>query len=318
MSVATASAATMASRPQESKPYDNENSLCDDMVIGFLDEDGEGYYSQDSYGSSNYAENESLDEEVAQGKEGENGDRVEEDKKFWEDQHHLLQSTLCRTSSLETRIRNATKESIKELKNSGTKCGCGRPMASIMDSDGNCRKCLMTEVCGRLRNQGFNSAICKSKWRSSTDIPSGEHTFLDVVESNSSKRSGEVKVIIELNFRAEFEMARANQEYNRLVQRLPEVFVGKVERLQGLIKILCLAAKKCMKEKKMHMGPWRKQKYMQAKWLGPCDRMIATSTTLLSMANSAGRLPKPRQASMLTVDLLEIMPNMQCTAVEVV
>lgn len=141
----------------------------------------------------------------------------------------------------------------------------------------------------------------------------GEHTFLDVIENSGSKK-GEVRVIIELNFRAEFEMARASEEYNRLVQRLPEVFVGKVERLSTLIKILCSAAKKCMKEKKMHMGPWRKQKYMQAKWLSPCKRI--TSTPNLSMEYS-NPLPKPR-ASMLTVDLLEKLPNVHCTAVEVV
>lgn len=91
--------------------------------------------------------------------------------KLWPFFFFLLQSTLCRTSSLETKIRNITKEAIKELKNSGTVCACGRPMA--MDSG--CRKCLMSEVCGRLRNQGLNSAICKSKWKSSPYIPSGTY-----------------------------------------------------------------------------------------------------------------------------------------------
>lgn len=134
---------------------------------------------------------------------------------------------------------------------------------------------------------------------------------------NSSTKKGEVRVIIELNFRAEFEMARANEEYNKLVLRLPEVFIGKVERLTNVIKILCTAAKKCMKEKKMHMGPWRKQRYMQAKWLSPCER--TTSMQIFSMGyNNSGRLPKPKtRASMLTVDLLEKLPNMHCTAVEV-
>lgn len=140
----------------------------------------------------------------------------------------------------------------------------------------------------------------------------GEHSFLDVIEKCSSKK-GEVRIMIELNFRAEFEMARASEDYNQLVRRLPEVFVGKVERLSSVIKILCSAAKKCMKEKKMHMGPWRKQRYMQAKWLGACER--TTSTSLLPMGFS-GRLPKPK-ASMLTVDLLEKLPNVHCTAVEV-
>jgi uncharacterized protein (TIGR01615 family) len=142
----------------------------------------------------------------------------------------------------------------------------------------------------------------------------GEHSFLDVIENSSSKKGEVRRIIIELNFRAEFEMARANEDYNQLVRRLPEVFVGKVERLSALIKILCSAAKKCMKEKKMHMGPWRKQRYMHSKWLGACER--TTSSPLLPMGCS-GRLPKPK-ASMLTVDLLEKLPNVHCTAVEVV
>ncbi|CAN1319734.1 hypothetical protein LINPERPRIM_LOCUS31377 [Linum perenne] len=44
-------------------------------------------------------------------------------------------------------------------------------------------------------------------------------------------------------------------------------FVGRVDRLKTLIKILCSAAKACIKEKKIHLAPWRKHKYMQSKWL---------------------------------------------------
>lgn len=134
---------------------------------------------------------------------------------------------------------------------------------------------------------------------------------------NTNPKKGEVRVMIELNFQAEFEMARGSDEYNKLVQKLPEVFVGKVERLGNLIKILCNAAKKCMKDKKMHMGPWRKHRYMQAKWLGPCERN--TSTTPLPMGNSERIITKPKsKASMLTIDLLEKLPTLHCTAVKVV
>ncbi|CAK7350578.1 unnamed protein product [Dovyalis caffra] len=190
----------------------------------------------------------------------------------------------------------------------GTICDCGRPMAT------GCRSCLMAEVSSRLRNASYNSAVCKTKWRSSPDITSGEHTFMDVIENSSSIR-GDLRVIIELNFRAEFELAKASQEYNQLVHRLPEVFVGKVERLKSVIKIVCLAAKKCMKEKKMHLGPWRKERYMQAKWLATtCER--STSMPPMSMGYS-GRLPRPK-ASMLTVDLKEMLPNVHCTVVAVV
>ncbi|XP_004294015.1 PREDICTED: uncharacterized protein LOC101293076 [Fragaria vesca subsp. vesca] len=275
------------------------------MVFGFLEDGGQEFEQSCSSSDGSSQETEAMfDMEDDQEDAGED----EKDKKFWENQNQILQATLCRTSSLETKIRSVTKVAVKE--SGEAVCGCGK------ESSG-CRSCLMREVSGRLCNAGYNSAICKSQWRSSPDIPSGEHTFLDVVD-NSSSRKGEVRVIIELNFRAEFEMARANDEYNRLVKRLPEIFVGKVERLQNLIKILCSAAKKCMKEKKMHMGPWRKQKYMQAKWLGACKRTIATSTPPLSVGQSERLRLRPK-ASMLTVDLLgEMMPNMHCAAVAVV
>ena len=127
-----------------------------------------------------------------------------------------------------------------------------------------------------------------------------------------------MRVIVELNFRAEFEMARGSEDYNRLVRRLPEMFVGKVERLSNIIKIMCMAAKKCMKEKKMHMGPWRKHKYMQAKWLAtPCERKASAASLSTGYSERILQKPKPK-ASMLTVDLLEKLPNMHCTAVEVV
>ncbi|KAI3456257.1 hypothetical protein Pfo_012920 [Paulownia fortunei] len=274
-------------------------NLSDDTVFQFLSEECEGsspVSSIDDHEDDEEKENQNENENTGAG-----------DDNFWETQHQLLQSTICRTTSLESRIRNITKEALKEAQQSGNVCACGRP------ADNGCRKCLMEEVCRRLQNAGFNSAICKSKWRSSPDIPSGEHTFMDVVDNSNSKK-GEVRVIIELNFRAEFEMARANEEYNKLINRLPEIFVGKIERLLGLLKILCAAAKKCMKEKKMHMGPWRKHRYMQAKWLRTCER-LASSQPLSS--GYLGRPARPRM-SMLTVDLMENFSNLHRPAVEVV
>ena len=143
----------------------------------------------------------------------------------------------------------------------------------------------------------------------------GEHRYLEVTDDlSNTKREQVIKVVIELSFRAEFEMASANEEYKQLIKRLPEVFVGKTERLRALVKIMCSAAKKCMKEKKMHIGPWRKHKYMQAKWFGTCER--STMEPLLIM-NSTSRQPKPK-ASMLTFDLLDNIQGLYSTTVEVV
>ncbi|KAL2927711.1 hypothetical protein RDABS01_037340 [Bienertia sinuspersici] len=191
------------------------------------------------------------------------------------------------------RIRNLTKEALNELQEQGNYCKCGKVIAG-----NDCRSCLMKEVSSRLRNAGYNSAICRTKWRS-------EHKFIDVVD-NSKPKKGQIRVIIELSFRADFEMAKASDNYNQLVNRLPEVFVGKAERLKTLIKIMCVAAKTCMKDKKMHIGPWRKQKYMQAKWFSTNYERIEETNTSNNRGNS-NLISKPTKAtSMLTMALMDM------------
>ncbi|CAD5329741.1 unnamed protein product [Arabidopsis thaliana] len=226
----------------------------DDVLFGFLDE---GNHSPEDYnfaaGDESEADNDTTD------------CNSEENRKFWQEHEQLLQATLYRTSSIETKIRQATKEALKVVRSKGLVCVCRRPV-----TDG-CRSCLRGEVSRLLREAGYDCVIFKSMWRSSHEIPAGEHEYLEVVDKSVSKK-GEIRVVIELCFRAEFEMARGSEEYKRLIGMLPEVYVGKKERLKSLIKILCTAAKKCMKDKKMHMGPWRKHKYMQAKWFGTCER----------------------------------------------
>jgi uncharacterized protein (TIGR01615 family) len=266
-----------------------------DTVFGFLDPN----WDQGSPEST--SRNDFIEEDEAEEKE--NSGNTENNKNFWETQHQLLQGILCRTSSLESRIRNTTKEALREAQMNGNVCGCRRPVS------GGCRSCLMKEICNRLENAGLDSAICKSKWNSSLHIPSGEHTFVDVID-NSNLKKGEIRVIIELNFRGQFEIARANEEYNNLVNKLPELFVGKIDRLLSIIKILCGAAKKCMKDKKMHMGPWRKHRYMQAKWLKISER----KTPSRPLPTGLSRRPERSRSSMLTVDLME---NSFCSAVEV-
>ncbi|KAK1286255.1 hypothetical protein QJS10_CPB20g01771 [Acorus calamus] len=156
----------------------------------------------------------------------------------------------------------------------------------------------------RRQTMGHNSVLCKSKC--SPNITSGEHNYIDVLDA---KRGTTVRVVIELRFRGEFEMARAGEDYNSLVGLLPEVFVGKVERLRGVIKIMCAAGKRCMKEKRMHMGPWRKHRYMLAKWLGACERLLPEIAFPVERLTRPTRA-RPQRTSMLTFDLLEKLPGL--------
>ncbi|KAL2496862.1 hypothetical protein Fot_40619 [Forsythia ovata] len=300
----------MGEASMESPNLDKKFTYSDevsDMIFGFLEEYDE--FSVSSF-ESKVESNDGfiLDKEEEEAEQNDSSSR--ESKAFWESKEELLQATLYRTTSLESKIRQATKDALRELDSVGVNCSCRKKLAD------SCRSCTQKQICDRLQIAGFNCVICKSKWRSSPEIPAGEHTYLEV--QNVSKK-GEVKVIIELNFHAEFEIIRSSEEYNRLIERLPEIFIGKIERLRSLIKILCSASKKCMKERKMHMAPWRKQKYMQAKWHGtPQVEAEAEAAPLtLAVEHDLQRLPKPR-ASMLTFDLFDNLPGLYPKAIKVI
>jgi len=265
-------------------PTADQNS---DMIFEFLEESelssGSSTDSGDSYN------NDDLEED-------ENPGDPEENRLFWESQEQLLTENLFRTSSFESKIRQVTKVIVKEMKEVAVGgCDCGN-----MAVDG-CRRCFIREISDQLQRAGYNCGICKAKWMNLKDIPAGEHTYIEVLDTSKSKK-GVIRVIIELNFRAEFEMVKASREYNRLVSRLPEIYVGKAERLESLIKILCLASKKCMKDRKMHIAPWRKLKYMQAKWHGVREPVL--SQDIVSMVERSNRLSRP-MISLLTFDLVE-------------
>ncbi|XP_064997941.1 uncharacterized protein LOC135632948 isoform X2 [Musa acuminata AAA Group] len=273
-----------------------------DTVFSFLEE-GEG-------GGSGAGTGESLDGSCRGGGDGFDSsdegtsDGAVENKAFWESQQQLLREALSRTSSTEVKLLQRTNDAVNKMRAEGVVCTCSSSTAK------ECRNCALVFVAEQLHRLGYNSALCKSKWRRSPDIPSGEHRYVDVVMETKSGKKGPVRLVIELRFRAEFEMARGSQEYNSLVSCLPEVFVGKREKLRGVIMVMCAAAKKCMKDNKMHMAPWRKHKYMQSKWLGTPERTGPVMSFPAAVVVPDHPQPKLR-ASMLTFDLHR-------TAVEVV
>ncbi|BAS74324.1 Os01g0747300, partial [Oryza sativa Japonica Group] len=84
-----------------------------------------------------------------------------------------VQEALAKTSQVESRIREDTEEAIRKMRAAGAVCSCARRAAA-----GDCRSCTLRHVDERLRDAGYNSAICKSKWTRSPDIPSGNFGYL--------------------------------------------------------------------------------------------------------------------------------------------
>ncbi|KAG6582342.1 hypothetical protein SDJN02_20627, partial [Cucurbita argyrosperma subsp. argyrosperma] len=117
-------------------------------------------------------------------------------------------------------------------------------------------------VTDSLSSLGYSSSICKSKWEKSPSFPAGEYEYVDVI------LDGE-RLLIDIDFRSEFEIARSTGTYKAILQTLPYVFVGKSERLRQIVSIVSEAARQSLKKKGMHFPPWRKAEYMLAKWLSP-------------------------------------------------
>ncbi|KAL4587916.1 hypothetical protein LXL04_000793 [Taraxacum kok-saghyz] len=131
-----------------------------------------------------------------------------------------------------------------------------------------------------LQNIGYNAAICKTKWESCGGLTAGNYEFIDVVRSDSGAR-----YYIDLNFAGEFEIARQTDQFHRLSQHLPTVFVGKSEDLKQIVKLMSDAAKRSLKTRGLFLPPWRKNRFMQSKWFGPYRRTVNYTPMNISSAS---------------------------------
>ncbi|XP_030456782.1 uncharacterized protein LOC115677708 isoform X1 [Syzygium oleosum] len=120
-------------------------------------------------------------------------------------------------------------------------------------------------VVENLSSLGYDSSICKSKWDKTSAFPAGEYEYIDVIVEGE-------RLLIDTDFRSEFEIARSTGTYKAILQSLPYIFVGKAERLGQIVAIVSEAARQSLRKKGMHVAPWRKAEYMRARWLSPYTR----------------------------------------------
>jgi uncharacterized protein (TIGR01615 family) len=125
-------------------------------------------------------------------------------------------------------------------------------------------------VMSSLRFAGYNAAICKSRWDQTIGHLAGDYEFIDVVIEESKLKNE--RFFVDIDFKAQFEIARPTDEYSALLQKIPNLFVGRAEKLCGIIKIMCNAARRSLKERGMCIPPWRKYRYMQTKWVSSYKR----------------------------------------------
>ncbi|KAF7119760.1 hypothetical protein RHSIM_Rhsim13G0051000 [Rhododendron simsii] len=136
------------------------------------------------------------------------------------------------------------------------------------------RSVLRRAVMASLRELGYNAAICKTKWERSGGLTAGNYEFIDVVVQPDPATSQSHRYFIDLDFVAEFEIARPTDRYERLLEKLPGVFIGRGEELKEIVKVMSDAAKRSLKSRGLSLPPWRKNRFMQNKWFGPYRRTV--------------------------------------------
>ncbi|XWS25013.1 hypothetical protein CRYUN_Cryun27aG0034300 [Craigia yunnanensis] len=131
----------------------------------------------------------------------------------------------------------------------------------------------------KLKNDGYEASLCKTSWVCTSShhkvfqFPGGyEYIDVMVVENGRLKR-----VIVDMEFRSQFELARPTVTYKEMINNLPLIFVGTEEKLNRIIPLLCSATKRSLKEKGLHVPPWRKPAYMQSKWLSKNCKKVSVS-----------------------------------------
>jgi uncharacterized protein (TIGR01615 family) len=132
---------------------------------------------------------------------------------------------------------------------------------------GSCIRHLLVKL---LRYSGYDAAVCTSKWQGFDKIPGGDHEYVDVIMNSDTM--GPKRLIIDIDFRSHFEIARAVDSYGTLLSSLPVVYVGTLPRLKQFLHVMVDAAKWSLKQNSMPLPPWRSLSYLQAKWQSKYER----------------------------------------------
>ncbi|KAK8639496.1 hypothetical protein V6N13_137872 [Hibiscus sabdariffa] len=142
---------------------------------------------------------------------------------------------------------------------------------------------------------GYDASICKSHWEKSPSYPAGEYEYIDVIIDGE-------RLLIDIDFKSEFEIVRSTTTYKSILQMLPFIFVGKADRLQKIIAIVSEAVKQSLKKKGMPIPPWRKAEYVESKWLSPHNRTTPSpSPTPTSTPTPTPTIETPKEFEFETV-----------------
>ncbi|CAI7779490.1 unnamed protein product [Closterium sp. NIES-53] len=183
--------------------------------------------------------------------------------------------------------------------------------ASSSGSNGNLRRAVMC----LLRSKGYDAAVCKARWEHSKGLPGGTYEYIDVIlpcqgsaaaaattttaaaatttaaATTPSPFSPSDRIIVDIEFRAQFQIARPTFAFDAVVHSAPIIFVGRLNRLLKITEVLADATRQSLREQGLHLPPWRRAEYLRTKWAGPYRRttnQIPRSGSSTQLAGGSG------------------------------
>lgn len=160
--------------------------------------------------------------------------------------------------------------------------------ASITDEKEECASnvCRRRSVMKHLRSNGYNAALCKSRWDHAGSFPGGDYEYIDVVFAGLD--GSQERIIVDIDFQSQFEIARPTSQYKHVYQALPAVYVGITDRLLQILNLMAEAVKRSLKKKGMFLPPWRKPEYVKAKWFSSYKRTTNEASQSKNAKDAAG------------------------------
>ncbi|KAF8106923.1 hypothetical protein N665_0130s0087 [Sinapis alba] len=148
---------------------------------------------------------------------------------------------------------------------------------------------VMKMIVSKLRSDGYNDvSISRTSWDSSFDRRAGcrvfrctrKYEYIEVIVASDqdSDDGSKQRLIIDLDFKSQFELGKQTEGYKDVTQMLPTVFVATEERLKRVVSLVCVEMKESMKREGMSRPPWRTTRYMQAKWLPENRRRVVSGS----------------------------------------
>lgn len=116
------------------------------------------------------------------------------------------------------------------------------------------------------------------------------HTFLTCSLFTHSAMEFK-QYIIDPKFREQFEIAQPTKRYARIMEAVPEDFVGTEEQVEAVVGLLCAEIATAFKQQGASLPPWRQAAAMLSKWRPrkSTDRDVGASVIELDV--TANRAP---------------------------